>query len=167
MNHISDQGEVLLGLTLDLPLNLRLKDLELETNINNIKLDLGDNAQAEAIKDLTLHFVVENGFPFDSNLEMIFYGQDSDVAIDSIFIDQLFESALVDGTGRVTQSTRTRGQIPLTKANIDNLLDTERIQLKAVMNTFNGGNDAIKIYHDYSIDIQVGTEVNLDLNLTQ
>ena len=157
-NFVTKDAAMYVGVKLELPLEIKTKDLLLEQEVPDIDLSSGTEG-ADLIEKLTMHFKVTNGFPFDADLQVIFQDSNS-VSLDSVDV-KLLTSAPVDAQGRVTQPTVTRSEIKLTKDQLNNLLASNKLNIRVLLNSYNDGQDVVKIYTDYGIKIAVGTEVEL------
>ena len=159
-NFIQNDGKMYIGLKLDLPLELRTQDMLLEQDIYDIDFGVSDE-DADMVEKLVLHFKVTNGFPFDADLKMIF--RDSvQTALDSVEVS-LLTSASVNAQGRVTSPTISRSEIAFDKDKIDNLLKSRQITLRVLLNSYNNGQDIVKIYTDYDINVALGLETKLNI----
>lgn len=161
-NYITADGEMQVGLRLDLPLALRTQDLIFVQNIND--LDFGGlSDETDAVERLTLIFNVENEFPFDADMKLRFY-DNTDALTDSVLLD-LFDAAPVDGNGRSTGYAVTREEEVLSGAKIGRLLQAKRIEMIITLNTTNNGNTTVKLYEDYDIKVKLGAKAKLNYDL--
>lgn len=169
-NYITQDGEMYVGVKIDIPLEIKTKDLIIEQLIADFNLDF-DDEQTNAIEKLKMHFKVTNGFPFDANLQLIFIDVTNDgngnftaAETDSVNVD-LLTSAVVDASGRVVTPTVTRSVIEFDQTNIQNLIDADRLDIRVTLNSYNNGNDLVKLYTDDFINIIAGIDVKLKLKL--
>lgn len=169
-NHITQDGEMYMGVKIDIPLEIKTKDLVVEQLITDFDLNI-DEDQTNAIENLKMHFKVTNGFPFDANLQLIFIDVTSDgngnftaTETDSVNVD-LLTSAAVDASGRVVTPTVTRSVIDFDQTNIQNLIDADRLDIRITLNSYNNGNDLVKLYTDDFINVIAGIDVKLKLKL--
>ncbi len=161
-NFITNDGKLLVGLEVDLPLELKTENLTIEQTIYN--LDFGvEQDEIDFVEELSLGFRVENGFPLDSDLH--FYFQDSTgTVIDSSYI-AIFDAATVDGAGNVISPAKGDRYLVFTKNTIKNILKTDDIRIKVVLNTSNGGQQVVRLLTDYYIDFIIGVKVKMNYNL--
>ena len=169
-NFVTGDGELRVGVKIDIPLEISTQDLIVEQTIQEFSLNI-DDEQRDMIEKLKLHFKVTNGFPFDANLQLVFLDVINDGAggftvtpLDSVNVD-LLTSAIVDGTGRVVTPTITRSELEFTQENIGNLIDADRLKITVTLNSFNGGNDIVKLYTDDYIKIVLGVDTKLKYKL--
>ena len=161
-NFITNDGELTVGLEIDLPLELKTKDLTIEQTIYN--LDFGvEEGDVDFVEQLTLGFRVENAFPLDADLH--FYFQDSTgTVLDSAYIP-LFDAAIVNANGNVVSPAKSDRYLEFTDDKIKTILKSDDIRIKVVLNTSNGGNDIVRMLTDYYIDFIVGVKAKLNYQL--
>ncbi|NVK28711.1 MAG: hypothetical protein HWE14_11740 [Flavobacteriia bacterium] len=160
-NFITADGEMTVGLRIDLPLALRTQNLIFQQEIGN--LDFGGlTEQTDAVEELTLKFHVENEFPFDADMKLEFY--QNDVLTDSVLLD-LFDAAPVDQNGRSTGYEITDEDEVLSGDKINRLLQADRLVMTITLNTTNNGNTTVKLYEDYDILVKLGVDAKLNYDL--
>lgn len=160
-NFITADGEMELGLRIDLPLELRTQDLIFQQRLN---IDgWSGNQEQEYVKEMTIKFEVENEFPFDADMKLVFFNS-SGIKTDSISLD-LFDAAPVDGNGRSTGYRTTFDEVTLTDVQIERLMNSTDLNMIITMNTTNGGTTTVKLYEDYDIRVKIGADVKLDYDL--
>lgn len=160
-NFITADGEMQLGLRMDLPLALRTKNLIFEQELADLDFG-GISEQSESVESLTLRFHVENEFPFDADLKLDFY--QNGILTDSVNLD-LFDAAPVDANGRSTGYMVTTEETELTQLKIQRLLGAEKMVMTIRLNTTNEGNTTVKIYEDYDILVRLGIKAKLNYDL--
>ena len=169
-NFITGNGEFKVGVKIDIPLEIKTQDLIIEQLIPDFDLDF-DEDQSDAIEKLKMHFKVTNGFPFDANMQLEIidviddgFGNFTATVTDSVNVNFL-TSAVVDGSGRVITPTVSRSVIEFNQSNIQNLLNAERLNIRVTLNSYNNGNDLVKLYTDDFINIIAGIDVKLKVKL--
>lgn len=161
-NFVTADGEMQLGLRLDLPLALRTQNLVFEQLIEDI--DFGGMEEAtDPIEKLILKFHVENEFPLDADLKLRFL-DDNNAATDSVSLD-LFDAAPVDANGRSTGYQITVEEETITGAKIERLIRSKKLELIVTMNTTNNGNTTVVLYDDYDIRVKLGVQAKLQYDL--
>lgn len=161
-NFVTNNGEVVVGLEVDLPLELKTKNLTIEQTIYDLDFGVEDGDVA-FVEQLSLGFRVENGFPLQADL--YFYFQDSTGAIlDSAFI-ALFDAAQVDALGNVTVPAKGDRYLDFDNTEIKNILKSDDIRIKVVLNTINGGTQIVRLITDYYIDFILGIKVKMNYKL--
>lgn len=161
-NFITSDGELTVGLEVDLPLILRTKNLTIEQTIYNIDLGVKEGEE-DLVKSLSLGFRVENAFPLEADLH--FYFQDSTgTVLDSAFVS-MFDAANIDQNGIVISPAKSDRYLHFTEENIKTILKSDDIRIKVVLATSNGGNDNVRLLTDYYFDVIVGVKAKLNANL--
>ncbi len=150
-NFITSNGSVKLGLEIDLPIALSIKDLEfvdtLETNI--------DTEVFEQVEYVELSILTQNGIPFEMDCLLELFDDINQPRIDSIMLD-LLDPALIDNTGKVSDIAEKLSKIYLDKNRVDNLARTKHIRITAKVNSSDSGNQISSFYTDYTFDIKLG-----------
>ncbi len=150
-NFITHEGEVKLGLEIDLPLALSISNLQF---VDTLETTL-DAETLEDVEYIELSVVTENGIPFEMDCVLELYNDIQQARLDSIEID-LLDPAAVDNSGKVIEPNRKVTKFVLDKNRIDNLAQTNFIRILAKVNTANDGADISQFYSDYTFDIQLG-----------
>jgi hypothetical protein len=162
-NFITQDGELTVGMEIDLPLELRTKNLTIEQTIYNIDFGV-EEGDYDFVEELSIGFRIENGFPLEADL--FFYFLDSTgVLIDSTDI-QLFDPAQIDANGKVIAPAKSDRFFVFTQAEIQNILKSDDIKIRVVLNTSNNGTEVVKLLSDYYIDMILGVraKVNYSVN---
>lgn len=161
-NFATADGEIQVGLKLDLPLSLRTQNLIFQQDLTDLNFG-GLSEQADIVEELSLVFYIENEFPMDADLKLEFYNQ-NDLLTDSVKLD-LFDAASVDANGRSTGYRITQEEEVLTGNKIQRLLESTRLKMTVTLNTTNNGNTVVTIYEDYDIQVRLGVKAKLDYDL--
>lgn len=161
-NFVTADGEMQVGLRLDLPLSLRTQNLIFQQDLTDLNFG-GLSEDTDIVEKLTLVFRIENEFPFDADLKLDFYDQ-NDVLTDSVMLD-LFDAADVDIDGRSTGYKVTLEEEVLTGNKIQRLLESSRLRMTVTLNTTDNGNTTVTIYEDYDIKVRLGVKAKLDYDL--
>jgi len=160
-NFVNLDGEIKVGMNIEIPLEFKVKNLILEQWLYDVDWGVEDDDQ-DLIEKLKLHFKVTNGFPFDANLKMVFYDKSSDLPTDSVNVN-LLTSAVVDANGKVIEPTLSRSLIEFDNVNISNLLNSNKIRLLITLNSFNEGQDIVKLYTTDFINVAIGIQTKINL----
>ena len=161
-NFVTKDGELIVGLEVDLPLELRTKNLTIEQTIYNIDFGVEEGAE-DFVETLSLGFRVENAFPLQADLH--FYFQDSaGVILDSAFV-AMFDAANIDGNGNVISAVNSDRFLDFTSEKIKTILKSDDIRIKVVLNTSNGGTEIVRLLTNYYFDVIVGAKAKMNYNL--
>jgi hypothetical protein len=163
-NFVSTAGETVLGMEIELPLELSTTNLTIEETI--FDLDFGvEDGDIDFVEELTLGFRVVNGFPLDA--DVYFYFQDSTgTVLDSNSI-KLFDAAQIDATGNVITPATGDRYLEFNRDQIRNILRSDQIRFRIVLNTPNGGSQIVRLLTSYYVDLIVGARVKLNYNLVE
>ena len=149
-------------LNMDIPLSMVATNLTL---MDTIDLNLsGNNDDEQAIKSGTLTALVDNGFPFDAELQIYLLNADN-VIIDSLIAtSNTIDAADVDGSFKASDKKHSEIIIPLSEVKMDVLYATKKAILNVIFNT-SSQPQMMKIYSDYEIDLQLIADVNFTIQL--
>lgn len=130
---------------------------------DTIDFPIGD---AEDFRDNIIEALLRvntlNGFPVDGKLVLHF--TDSLYNITESVLnngEMLVSSGVVNSSGRVVSPTNENNDIVLDASRIDNVFGAKYIILDAIMSSTNNGQDAIRIYDDYELTVNLGFQVKL------
>jgi hypothetical protein len=157
-NFVTSDGEVTVGLEVDLPLALTTKNVTIEQVLYNIDFGVDEN-EYDFVEELSLGFRIENGFPLDADLFFYFLDKDG-VRLDSAEI-ALFDAATVDANGKVIAPAKSDRFLDFTQEKIQKILRSDDIEIKVVLNTGNNG-QVVKLLTDYYIDVTFGARVKIN-----
>ena len=161
-NFITQDGTLNIGLEIDLPLELKTKDLVIEQTIYNIDFGV-DEEDVDFINELSLGFRVDNGFPLDADLHVYFLDS-AGAVLDSTYL-AIFDAAQVDQNGIVVNSAKSERYLQFTQGQIHNIIRSDDVRIKIVLNTSNNGNQIVSLLTDYYIDLIIGARAKLNYNL--
>jgi len=109
-----------------------------------------------------------NGFPIDAKMQIYI--------TDSLYnpLDSLFngEQVVISGASvggapdyRVTSPSPKYTEVNLSQSRLTNLSNAKKMLIRSKLNTTNSGNDIMKIYSDYIIDVRMAVQAQLKVNL--
>ena len=156
-----------------IPLDFKIKGLEFEDTID-LEIDLSED-DVEQFESAELHLNMNSNFPLDVSAQLQFldasetllegikfYDQDG-VAYPNNKIDLIKGNDDFDSNTRKTIGAKDNYiTIKLKKESVDQILNINYLQLKLVLDTV--GENEVKFFDDYELDLQVGTSVNLKTN---
>lgn len=153
-NFISSDGELNLGIEIELPFDLRIQNLIFSDTINfSLGQDDVENFESGSISILTT-----NGLPFDIDLNLVFFDSITNQVYDTISIDML-DPAIINSNGVVTAPSEKHFELSLNQQEFSNLSSSNKAIIQATINTSNGGNDFVAFYTDYALDVKLGLRV--------
>jgi hypothetical protein len=174
-NFIEKSATIKVGFEMDVPLALQTSDFKLSDTLENpfFKMNpdstLGEFFMGDGFKLTDLDYVellvkMNNGFPFDGNLNMYFadkYG----VIKDSIVTNQFISSAIPDVNGKTVTNTIASSSVKLTSAQLQNMKAQNLNNIIVIfhLSTYNNGSQVVKVYSDY--ESQIGLSAKLKLKI--
>ena len=138
------------SIQLKIPLNLIANNLQL---LDTAEIDIDDNENIEIEK---VFLKIENGFPINCNVNIIFLDNNQNV-IDTLFKNQQIISAVSEDNLVIEKS------ISLLESENVNLNNVSRIIFDATFLT-EDINNHVSIYNDYSIDFILSTKFSTRVN---
>ena len=138
------------SIQLKIPLNLIANNLQL---LDTAEIDIDDNENIEIEK---VFLKIENGFPINCNVNIIFLDNNQNV-IDTLFKNQQIISAVSEDNLVIEKS------ISLLESENVNLENVSRIVFDAIFLT-EDINNHVSIYNDYSIDFILSTKFSTRVN---
>lgn len=138
------------SIQLKIPLNLIANNLQL---LDTAEIDIDDNENIEIEK---VFLKIENGFPINCNVNIIFLDNNQNV-IDTLFKNQQIISAVSEDNLVIEKS------ISLLESENVNLENVSRIVFDAIFLT-EDINNQVSIYNDYSIDFILSTKFSTRVN---
>lgn len=174
LNWFMDTSRVRLDMEVFLPFHGRADGFSKAdtTKVEIFPID-GDIKEIEYV---TFRLVIDNGFPADAKAQVYFYDStlvDSNFVgvptpIDSMFgpgAGIVFSSPTPDASGRVDQNNKMRSVLDITIAR-DKLEKLEARKFshlisKGWIDTYNGGQDEVRVFSDYSMDLYLGVIVKI------
>lgn len=127
--------DLALMLDLDVPLSLGVEGLQLIDTFD-LEFKRSDVAQLEQLESGYLNIYVDNGYPFETSIQLYMHNSDSTI-LDSIWTENtLVKSAIANGHGDVLESVESLIQVPLTQELIDRLDEATLVSFKGTVNTF-------------------------------
>jgi hypothetical protein len=161
-------SERLLGsLELDIPLELKINNLQFNDTIDNFLEDKGNDNPADPADFQTLRVIVnaKNGFPLGASLKMSLFDSVSNKVISTINADAIIAPAAVDSNGKATVATESSTVIDFTKEFLNSINKADKIIFWFTLNSTGGSSQDVKIYSDYRISFTASLVVKPVINL--
>ncbi len=152
-NFVTDTSRISMTVGIELKLFTAIKEFKIQDTLD---FTLNDVQQ---IENLLVRINATNGFPLNANVQLYFVNSNFTV-LDSLITDPnltILPGAPVSGAPdyRVTEPAHKMTDIILTSERIHLILDAKKMIVRAGLSTTN--EQLIKIYSDYSLQIQIGT----------
>ena len=145
----TDQSKIEANLNINMPLSFVASNLELSEQFD---FDLGNTEDADKIKEANFIFNIENGYPLDTRLKLIFL--DDIGALDSIDGLALIKAADINNLGRVTQSKNSKIEFYVNPDKMQKIAQSKYVKCKFSFDTKPVGQN-LKIYSDYRIGLKL------------
>ncbi len=163
-NFINKNSEMIMGVEIDLPLELSIDNMRLVEELNDIDFFRENPDQVES---LTLIFNSSNGFPFDLNLSAAFL--DSVAPHDSLhgFNLGLLKAATIGSDGTILQRGEftTAQEVTIDGELLEKFKMSNKIRLSATLNTSLDGQKVEKFYTHFDVEIKIAAKAKLNIKL--
>lgn len=147
-------------LQMDIPLAFAATNLCLQDTAD---LNLSGMTEAENINHGELVLRVENGYPFDADIQGFVCDENYNV-VDSLFAaPHVAAPGLIDASLKVTAPQLSLLHIPLDHAKLDRIRAAKKIIFKVRMNTV-AQTQIVKLYDYYSINLVLTGDINYSVN---
>ena len=162
-NFVLDTSRISLDVKIEIPLYGKALHFVLHDTTN---VNIGDSINNETgINKVTLNINSENGFPFDIDLQIYFADSLGNI-VDSVFqdTDNILLAADVSPAPeyRVIEKKHNIKRVILNDSQIQSYNKAKKIIMSIGASTTNSGQDVVKIYSDYSVDIEVSASVEYE-----
>jgi hypothetical protein len=148
-------------MSMEIPLSLIATNLTLEDTLD---LNIQGNEGSQNIHSGTLTLYAKNGFPFDASIQLYMLDENNNVSDSLYTTTNTISQALLNSNLRVIAKKPTKLVTPVSESKMKLLYNTKKVKLKVKFNTASQS-QYIKIYSDYSIDIQLIGDINYTIQL--
>ena len=126
--------------------------------VDTLGFSLQESNQSKRIKDGTLNLIVDNGFPFEADIQLYMLDENNQI-IDSLFTLGKVAAATLGSNLIVTDSKKSKLPIHVSQAKVNELYETRYM---AVVVSFSTASNTqhVKIYNNYSFDVQLVGDFN-------
>lgn len=162
-NFISADSRVVVDFEADIPLELRLENMRFRQTIEDVALSFD---QSELFESMTLYFRSVNEIPFDLGVSIAFLDSVTGDSINGTFL-QILSPAQVDANGRVIAPYRGDDEVVLDAAQIAALMRSSALRFEARLSTDNQGQQEVKMYSDYSLQLQMAIDAKLNVRVDE
>jgi hypothetical protein len=157
------------SLEIDIPLELKINNLQFTDTVDNFIKDKGngtDNpAKPEDFQLLRINISAKNGFPLGVSMKMSLYNSSTKASINTVNANDILKPAPVDSNGKATGQTETSTSIEFTKEFFSSVNNADKIIFSFTLNSTGNGSQDVKIYSDYRINFNASLVVKPDINL--
>ena len=156
-NSISPGTGISFGFEMDLPLYLRVSEA-VTTDTMDVDLSDLDDITSDNFEDISFKLNVENEFPFDVELMILFSDSTIGTALDTLQVG-ILKAAKVDNNGKTMAPEVYPLEIDLDSDQIDALFNANQLLLDLKLASYDYKNKAVRLYTDYTIKIEAGVRV--------
>jgi hypothetical protein len=166
-NYIFGNSRITGSLDVDIPLELRMNNLQFTDTVDNFlridETDKEDPADPDDFEFMKINIHAGNGFPAGVSVSLILYDSEARVNRSTIEAKEVLKPAPVDNNGLVTAPAESSATIEITREFWDSVDQSDSIIFKFTMNTTGDGSKDVKIYSDYRINFTASMVVKPDL----
>jgi hypothetical protein len=156
---VLDTSKFRLNLEVELPLNgTNFKFAMVDTEAFSISSTITDNLSSGLLRISNT-----NGFPIDVNMQVYFVDSLFN-KLDSLLTSEqpLIASGIINSAGVVTTPTITNTDITIDSARLKKLVSTKQVLIYAKVNTVNSGATPVKIYSNYTLEVKLGLQIQVN-----
>jgi len=155
-NFVSRSSDFSADAEVRIPLILQAKQLTFSDTITDLHISTKDLP----IDSGTILAVVTNGFPFELKMQVIFPDSITGQTLTSLDFGTI-QSAKVDSTGKVNQTTQSEININITKDFLDKVAGANTGIVHLETSTFSNGSVPVQIYSGDNVKVSVGFSTTL------
>lgn len=168
-NFVTDKSKADVDVNIEIPLWGAAKNFALQ---DTFPFSLGSPDSELNYEKLTFKVNLENGFPVDLKMQLYFYKVDSVnpsnityTVVDSLIPhnNNILNSCTVDANGQIISATKSSNTFELVKDRVTKIQNANKIIFKAVMNTTNGGNTAVRFLSTSYLNVRLGMRAKLNI----
>jgi len=169
-NFVLDESKLEISLEGLIPLDLRIQDVVLGDTFDfplfsdNEDSDFG----ADDIDSMRIDMLTKNHMPIDLGIQVYFVDSTRNwLKLDSLFGDDkyIFRSGEIDANGKVIGVTEKLTRVELTGLQIENILDANKILMKAFVDTYDSQSRDVKFHSGDYLDFKLKTRLKLNIIL--
>lgn len=161
-NFATDSSKVDVEIEMELPLHGAVSNLVIQDT-----LDFNFEQDINLIEEAMFRLDIENGFPIDAKVQLYFTDVNHNI-LDSLVVGNtaiINSGVLSSSSGKVSQPSKKVTDVFMDAARIDNIRQVEKVIIRGDMSTAQQGSTPVKIYSDYYLNVRVGAQTKLNINL--
>ncbi|MCF6242463.1 MAG: hypothetical protein L3J74_14080 [Bacteroidales bacterium] len=145
-----------------IPLNLSMDNVLFTDTLD---FDLGVNTDSTKVKNITINFEADNGFPLGMNIQVYFLDNNF-VIVDSLFSSRFDMEPASVSNGIVNTRVQSKVPVSIPESRMDNILNAKYMMPHIKLRTTDATNLLpVKIYSTYDIGLQLSAKMELELIL--
>ena len=163
-NFLLDDSQLDINIEGLIPLHLRMQDVVLADTFNFFDLGSDEDAEfsQENIDSMMVRLETDNSMPLNLGIQVYFVDSAQNwIRLDSLFKDDrdVFLSGVIDADGRVIRATNKVTSVELTRSQIKNIVDADKLLLKAFIDTPENETRDVKFYSGNALKFKLGTRI--------
>lgn len=161
-------GRIYGSLELDIPLEIRMNNLQFADTVDSFMDSDDDNdISAEDIENASVIVTAKNEFPLEASLEMSLFDSKANAVKSTIKADKVICAAPVDSNGKtiVANVTESVSKIEVSKDFFKWADTADKIIFKFTLNTTDNGSKDVRVYSDYRIDFSAALVLKANINI--
>ena len=162
---LHDDSRLRVSLDVEMPLSFIANDLTLADTMD---FSLGDaESSTEAVKGGTFKLLVDNGFPLDAEVELVFLNQNGNEILTLFDTPAFINPGVLDNDCIISNVERTQIEVAVGEPKMRLIQSAEAIYIRVKFNTTSTPSctDHIKIYSDYTFGYQLIGDFRYEVKL--
>jgi hypothetical protein len=166
-NFVIGSNQLLGSLELEIPLELKVNNLQYTDTVDNFLKSKGDDnpVNPEDFQFLRINISAKNGFPLGASLKMSLFNSSDSTIKSTVTADGIFDPAPVDSNGKVTDVAESSTTIEFTKEFFGLVNKADKIIFWFTLHSTGSVPQEVKIYSDYRISFNAALVVKPVINL--
>ncbi len=160
INFLTDSSSLGLQVHVELPLYGTADNFKI---IDTVPFNYND---LESVETLTLRINVENWFPLEAGIQLIFIDSANN-SLDTLFAngETIIPSGIITGSNeKVTIAGKKIIDQLFSAARIQKILSAKNIIVNATASTYEQGTKNVKIYNDYKLKVKLGVIAKMKIS---
>lgn len=163
-NFITGDAKVSGDILLELPFVFSTSGLTLSQGLDsNLNISSQISSDYYEVEYAKLKLVATSTLPLDANVDLKFYDNAGTLLLVKPL--PLLESGIPNSSGVVVSPSVLNTELTITSAEFETLKDATIAVAEATMVTYNGGQDAVKLRTDANINLAIGLEAKLKVDI--
>lgn len=142
-------------LKLEAPLSLYSNNLTL---VDTLDFNGSDNTASKRIQSGNFKLIADNSYPLEAKVQLMLLDENGGL-LDSLVTQNTISAPALDNEFKSIGSAKSNIILPLSTTQADALYDTRRVKIKVSFTT-PVGNQLVKIYNHYKMDIKLIGDFN-------
>ncbi len=147
---------------IEIPLNLSMSNVLFTDTLD---FDLGINTDSTKVKNITINFGADNGFPLGLNIQVYFLDKNF-IIVDSLFSSRFDMEPATVSSGLINNRVNSKVSVSIPENRMDNILNAKYMMPHIRLRTTDAASLLpVMIYSTYDIGLQLSAKMELELIL--